>query len=83
MIFCSSKLPKDFFGDSLDEDHHGHEYRFLPVNLKEIHHLTSSKKLKYTASVKCLNKATDVDNIEKLCFNERKTIEKKKTNSKT
>jgi hypothetical protein len=69
MIFCSSKLPKDFFGDSLDEDHHGHEYRFLPVNLKDINHLALSKKLKHTSSVKLLKQAKDSENVEKLCSN--------------
>jgi hypothetical protein len=55
MIFCASKLPRDFFGDSLEEDHHGQEYKFLPVDLNEINQNYSLKNLKFTTSFKLLN----------------------------
>ena len=74
MIFCSSKLPKDFFGDSLEDDQHGHDYRFLPVNLNSMNPNVSAKKLKYTTSVKLLREVKNSDNVDKLLLDQRKTV---------
>jgi len=72
MIFCASKLPKDFFGESIENNIHqlGHEYKFLPVNLNE--HNQGLKKCKLTSSVKLLNEIRKVDLVRKLHFDEEK-----------
>jgi hypothetical protein len=74
MIFCSSKLPKDFFGDSLEDDQHGHDYRFMPVKLNSINQNVTAKKLKYTTSVKLLGEVRNSDNVDKLLFDPKKPV---------
>ena len=57
MIFCSSKLPKDFFGEQIQgyrENLFGGDYKFVAVN-KNSEETKHFKKIKYASSVRLLS----------------------------